>query len=382
MRIPHEKIQEASSYLAERGIVFTGMPDVIEKMIRLSYRRDHAAILGESGTGKEMVVRGVELLKKRTGKIAGDLYSYNCASIPEHLAEPTFFGYKGGAFTGSNPKGDTGIFHRVNGHRLFLDEIGELPRPLQAKLLRVLETGQFNKVGSTDVESVDFQIFVATSIQSAMDRIREDFFHRVSANIIELPRFDDRPFEAKKPVIQELMRRSLGQSLAITEGSTKEEVGDITIDVDDDVIPMLCEYRYPGNVRELNNVVGSIVAEAAMPYYDQWQLPDVLKVSAQDTQDVLSEWSKRSTRKGKNGNQISTDTVANTDNRLDALRNVLQMQPGSFTLSKAIDKLERVLIPAAIEHFDGNRSAAAGALGITRQKVYVKLRGYAEEEQE
>ncbi|HEU0009837.1 MAG TPA: sigma 54-interacting transcriptional regulator [Verrucomicrobiae bacterium] len=199
-------------------------------------------ILGESGTGKELVARAIH---DRSPRKAAALVRVNCASVPRELFESEFFGHVRGAFTGA-VKDRVGRFELAHGGTLFLDEIGEVPLELQSKLLRVLQEGQFEKVGEDRTRTVDVRIIAATNRDLEADvktgRFRQDLYYRLSVFPIELPplreRVEDVPALAQHFLLESA--RKLGAAATrLTPAQVKE----------------LQSYEWPGNVRELQNVI-------------------------------------------------------------------------------------------------------------------------------
>jgi len=199
-------------------------------------------ILGESGTGKELVARAIHERSPRQGAA---LVRVNCASVPRELFESEFFGHARGAFTGA-VKDRVGRFELANGGTLFLDEIGEVPLELQSKLLRVLQEGQFEKVGEDRTRTVDVRIIAATNrnleVEVEAGRFRQDLYYRLSVFPIDLPplreRVEDIPVLARH-FLQQSARKLGANPLRLTTVQEKE----------------LQAYDWPGNVRELQNVI-------------------------------------------------------------------------------------------------------------------------------
>jgi PAS domain S-box-containing protein len=199
-------------------------------------------VLGESGTGKELVARAIH---DRSPRHAAALVRVNCASVPRELFESEFFGHVRGAFTGA-VKDRVGRFELAHGGTLFLDEIGEVPQELQSKLLRVLQEGQFEKVGEDRTRTVDVRIIAATNrdleAEVKAGRFRQDLYYRLSVFPIELPplreRADDIPVLAQH-FLQESSRKLGLNAPRLTPAQVKE----------------LQAYEWPGNVRELQNVI-------------------------------------------------------------------------------------------------------------------------------
>ena len=206
-------------------------------------------ILGESGTGKELVARAIH---DRSPRKAAALVRVNCASVPRELFESEFFGHVRGAFTGAI-RDRVGRFELANGGTLFLDEIGEVPLELQSKLLRVLQEGQFEKVGEERTRTVDARIIAATNRDLADEiktgRFREDLYYRLSVFPIELPPLRDRAEDIPKLAqhfLQQSARKLGVNAPRLTPANMKE----------------LQSYDWPGNVRELQNVIERAVIRA------------------------------------------------------------------------------------------------------------------------
>jgi PAS domain S-box-containing protein len=206
-------------------------------------------ILGESGTGKELVARAIH---DRSPRKAAALVRVNCASVPRELFESEFFGHVRGAFTGAI-KDRVGRFELAHGGTLFLDEIGEVPLELQSKLLRVLQEGQFEKLGEERTRTVDVRIIAATNRDFADEvktgRFREDLYYRLSVFPIELPPLRDRTEDIPKLAqhfLQQSARRLGVNAPRLTPANVKD----------------LQAYDWPGNVRELQNVIERAVIRA------------------------------------------------------------------------------------------------------------------------
>jgi chemotaxis protein methyltransferase CheR len=199
-------------------------------------------ILGETGTGKELIARAIHHSSSRKDR---PLIKINCATLPANLIESELFGHEKGSFTSAGAK-HKGRFEVANGSSLFLDEIGELPIELQAKLLRVIEDGEFERLGSTKTLKVDVRIIAATNRNLEKDikegRFREDLWYRLNVYPITLPplrdRIEDIPLLVK--YFMDTLTRKLGKDLvSVSEKSMK----------------VLQNYTWPGNVRELQNVL-------------------------------------------------------------------------------------------------------------------------------
>ncbi len=281
-------------------------------------------IRGESGTGKELAAA---ILHGLSTVAQGPFVAINCAAIPEQLLESELFGHERGAFTGAVAQHD-GVFSRADGGTLFLDEIGEMSLPTQARMLRVLETRSFTRVGGTREISVSVRLVAATHrdlrAMVADGRFREDLLYRLSVIQTELPPLRDRPED-----IEALVRHFAG-----TFG---EEIGRRVERIAPEALAVLTRYRWPGNVRELRNVV-----ERALV------LGDGSSIELDDLPPELLHTAPAS--------------LAATP-----------PQPGTI---RTLEQLERDAIAAALDATGGNKARAAALLGIDRTTLYRKLKDY------
>ncbi len=291
-------------------------------------------ITGESGTGKGVIARGIHGNSDRREK---PLVEVNCAAIPETLIESELFGHEKGAFTGADRQ-RRGRFSMADGGTLFLDEIGELPLPMQAKLLRVLQNGEIQRVGSDVPIPVNVRIIAATNrnleAMVAEGSFREDVYYRLNVVTLEVPPLRNRP-EDIPPLVQYFQRRFSERYRKPVRGVTPQ------------AMDLLLRYSYPGNIRELENILersvillqGEYISEKELPLAIQNLAPNDRKDSSRDPREVLLP--QRST------------TLAN---------------------------MERQAVLKALEEAAGNKSEAARLLGITRRTLKLKLRKYQEED--
>ena len=241
-----------AEYLREEISALTGADEIIgaSEPLRkvLAEAQEVAAtdatvlILGETGTGKELIARAIHHASPRRHK---PLVKVNCAAIPTNLIESEFFGHEPGAFTGATKRRD-GRFALAHGGTIFLDEVGELPLDLQAKLLRVLQEGEFELVGSSQTRKVDVRVLAATNrdLNKSVGegKFREDLYYRLNVFPIELP-----PLRARRDDIG-LLARAFAQKFAQRMGRALEPISE-------DCVRRLQSYGWPGNVRELQNIV-------------------------------------------------------------------------------------------------------------------------------
>lgn len=247
-----QRLQLESDYLRQEIVEaramgeMVGQSDALKKIVRqidlVAPTDANVLILGESGTGKELVAREIH---KRSHRQQGPLLKVNCASIPADLFESEFFGHVRGAFTGAL-KDRAGRFEAADGGTLFLDEVGEIPPPLQSKLLRTLQEGQFERIGEERTREVDVRILAATNrdleAEVASGRFRHDLYYRLNVFPIEIPPLRKRQDDIL-PLANLFLKRAADKFsrplLRLTQANLKA----------------LQQYDWPGNVRELQNVI-------------------------------------------------------------------------------------------------------------------------------
>ncbi len=289
-------------------------------------------ILGESGTGKELIAGALHSLSKRAGQTYVRL---NCAAIPETLLESELFGYEKGAFTGAH-RTKRGYVEEADGGTIFLDEIGDMSRPLQAKLLRFLEDGSFTRVGGTQELRVNVRLIAATN-KNIVDAIlknefREDLFHRL--NVMQ---FRPPPLRERGPDILLLANHFLRQFCL--------RLGRNIRTISEPAQSALLAHSWPGNVRELRNVIERAVILETAEEIRPASLPDF---------EVESRL--------RQGDLPASGTVA---------AGAGSPAPGS--LSEALVQFERDLILAAIQRSGGNLTRAASQLDLSRHALRYRM---------
>jgi len=280
-------------------------------------------IEGETGTGKELIARA---LYRHSARVKGPFIVLNCATIPATLIGSELFGFVQGAFTGANRDrvGFIGAAHRGT---LFLDEIGDLPLDLQPHLLRVLQSGEFTRLGNSRTEQVDVRFIAATNrdLESEVKagRFRADLFFRLSAITLRLPPLRDRPHDTR--LLAEHFLRSAAARF-------DRPVPRLT----DDCLSALISYSFPGNVRELESEMARLAALAS---------PDV-----------------------PCGPDLLNERIRNRGNGQPALAS-----PATPVAPMSLQEMEKQLILSVLQHTGGNRTRAAEILGISREGLRTKL---------
>lgn len=298
-----------------------------------------ALIAGESGSGKEVVASLLHRLSTRKSK---PWFALNCAAIAPTLVEPTLFGYVKGAFTGA-AQNKAGYFEDAGEGTLFLDEIGELPLELQAKLLRVLENGEFQRVGETQLRYSHARVVAATNrdLRSEIKKgnFRADLYHRLSVFTIEVPPLRD--MEDDRILLLEHFRKFYAEQAKLPPFS-----------LDDSGLRAWREYGFPGNVRELRNIVIRLTTKHAGQ-----------RLSAEEVEPEFDSDSPHSS------DQLLPSDASDV---VDHARRHLEKER-AFNLDQVLRAWEQGYIEAAMKITRGNVSQAAKLLGINRTTLYSRM---------
>lgn len=297
----------------------------VKRRARLAAGRDMPVLLlGETGTGKEVLAQAIHALSRRADR---PFVGVNVAAIPENLLEAEFFGVAPGAYTGADRRTRDGKFQLANGGTLFLDEVGDMPLALQAKLLRALQEGEIEPLGSNKVAQVDVRVIAATSrnLETMMEegRFRSDLYYRLNVLEITIP-----PLRERLPDLGVLCEAILEDIAAGLE---------LRAEITDAAVSALSSYDWPGNVRELRNVL------------------------------------ERSLTMGEETGLLDADAIFKVLPRKSGrLQPVGAAQPAR-PLAQVLAEAELQAIEAALVASRGNRSRAARILGISRSALYEKL---------
>ena len=298
-------------------------------------------IEGESGSGNERVASNFHRFSKRTKQ---PYLSINCAAISPMLAESILFGHAKGAFTGAN-NANAGYFEDVNEGTLFLDEIGELPLEMQAKLLRVLENGEYTRVGETQVRKSKARVVAATNrdlrAEVRAGNFRSDLYHRLGV------------FAVKVPPLRDLAEDSL---ILLEHFNTfyARETAQESFKLDSKAQSRWLSYHFPGNVRELRNIIIRLIAKYAGQTVNEVQLSAELDLSRQNEVD---------------GNGASIGN--NGDLSSYALQHL--QNEANVSLDQVLKSWEKAYVDAAMRITHGNLSQAAKMLGINRTTLYSRI---------
>ena len=301
------------------------MQHIYEVIQQIAPTKTSVLITGESGTGKELIARAIHQKSNRHDK---PFVVINCSSIPESLIESEIFGYKKGAFTGATHD-KKGLFEAANSGTVFLDEIGELSQPMQVKLLRVLQERAFKPVGTSEDVSVDIRIVSATNKKLEEEVIngnfREDLFYRINVVEIKVP-----PLRERKSDIRALAQHFLDK-FSRESGKEITKISSYAVD-------LLQKYNFPGNIRELENLIERSVALSSTNII----LPDSLSLSIH----------KRRWIEGVKDRRYDVDDVEK-----------------GVALDTILEEIERAYIEKAMKCTNGNKNSAADLLGITLRSL-------------
>ncbi|WP_159659994.1 sigma-54 interaction domain-containing protein [Alcanivorax xiamenensis] len=297
----------------------------VKRRARLAAGRDTPVLLlGETGTGKEVLAQAIHALSRRAGR---PFVGVNVAAIPENLLEAEFFGVAPGAYTGADRRARDGKFQLANGGTLFLDEVGDMPLALQAKLLRALQEGEIEPLGSNKVAPVDVRVVAATSrnleTMMAEGRFRSDLYYRLNVLEITIP-----PLRERLPdlgVLCEAILEDIGAGL------------ELRAEITDAAVSALSGYDWPGNVRELRNVL------------------------------------ERGLTMGEETGLLDADAIFKVLPRKSGRLQPVGAAHPARPLAQVLAEAELQAIEAALVACRGNRSRAARMLGISRSALYEKL---------
>ncbi|ACB86292.1 sigma-54 interaction domain-containing protein [Natranaerobius thermophilus] len=281
-------------------------------------------ITGESGVGKEIFAQAIHNESHRSDH---PFIKVNCAAIPENLLESELFGYQGGAFTGASKEGKPGKFELADKGTLFFDEIGDMPKKMQAKLLRVIQEGEVERLGGQKEQEVDVRIIAATNKNLeelvATDDFREDLFYRINVLTLNIP-----PLKDRKEDIALLAEDFLYE--------TKQEMGE-NKQISQEAVEVLQKYDWPGNIRQLKNIIQRLAVNA------------------------------------------ETTVIEKSDIPIKLLKQLQISESPSYPeegLNEIVEQVEKKVIRETLELYDFNKSMAASILNIPRSTLYRKMKKY------
>ncbi len=367
-------------FMRKFGIVgqSSAMKEIVDTIRQVAPSDITVLLTGESGSGKEVFAKAIHGASKRAHK---RLVTVNCGAIPEGILESELFGHEKGAFTGAMET-RKGYFELADGGTIFLDEIGEMPIATQVKLLRVLESGEFMRVGSSMSMHADVRVIAATNrdLEAAVrDRVfRQDLYYRLRSINIRIP-----PLRHRRGDIPLLVETFL-EELADEGGK------DVTITYE--AMVELMEYSWPGNVRELKNVIESLVvlergkvvdADIIAKYIhrnpvltDDHNLP--VHVPEKSSEQVERELILRALLELRADMQEIKTLVRRQQHDPFQLPPAVNANAGAMINmdDHSLEEVERLMVERALERFHGNRRMAAQALKISERTLYRKIKEY------
>lgn len=318
----------------------TGVQEVKRQARRAAQSASPVLLLGETGTGKELLAHAIHAASPRAGR---PFVSVNMAAVPDALLEAEFFGVAPGAYTGADRKGRDGKFRLADGGTLFLDELGDMPMSVQVKLLRALQEGEVEPLGSNRLIRFDVRVVAATSRDLAQlvqqGRFREDLYYRLNVLPIRVP-----PLRERRGDIPMLVE-SLCEDMAARNGGPQLEFSA-------PAQALLAAQVWRGNIRELRNVLEQLALRCDSP-----------SIEAEDVARVLTD-------AGLPALPVNEDSAP-----VDP-HGVVAQGGGVRPLAEQVDALERRAVAQALRETGGNRSAAARLLGMSRARLYDRLEAW------
>lgn len=389
--------EELSKYLESNfGIIgeSSSMQEAISLLMQSAPTDLSVLITGETGTGKEVFANALHGLSKRKNH---PFVSVNCGAIPETLLESELFGHVKGAFTSANDD-RKGFFETADKGTIFLDEIGEMPVGTQVKLLRILESGHFSRLGSSDVKQVDVRVIAATNrdLQYEVQRgnFRQDLFYRLKNVHIELPALSKHPDDI--PLLAEYFIKKNAKKHGLPYSS-----------LDPDTIQILKLQPWTGNVRELKNLIDTIVTLEKTTDITPFILRNYIRPALPQAEirntDPQSSLVKTESSIPDNELVLIFKTLLELQNNVNELKHIsmktledvhdlkeeveskntvyeiVEDDENADSLKiddKTIAEVERLMIVRALDRFKGSRKQAAESLGISERTLYRKIKEY------
>lgn len=366
------------------------MQEIVQVIQQVAPTDITVLITGESGVGKEVVAQAIHAASARARK---PMVTVNCGAIPEGIIESELFGHERGAFTGAS-ESRKGYFEIADGGTIFLDEIGELPPATQVKFLRILENGEFKRVGSSISKKVDVRVIAATNKdlehEVYLRHFRPDLFYRLRSVNIRIPPLRDRREDI--PLFFAKFAKDLGEKNKMSFTG-----------ISDEAMEVLTQYYWPGNVRELRNVVESMLviengkrltADDVRKYLkgahingEERNLPVYVPKSAEYGEreliyralvdlktDIMDMKNLLVNATGASAELVRRDNVRDPTGSIREKTMVHPPAPESEDIS--LEEMERRMIIGSLQKFEGNRRLAAQALKISERTLYRKIKEY------
>ncbi len=372
MKSEFRSVQEEYGILGES----VEMKKIVEVIGQVGPSDITVLISGESGVGKEVIAKAIHAASNRNKK---PLITVNCGAIPEGIIESELFGHEKGSFTGASEQ-RKGYFELADGGTIFLDEIGDLPLSSQVKFLRILENGEFQRVGSSVPRRVNVRVIAATNkdleTEVRHNRFRADLFYRLRSVNIHIP-----PLRQRQEDI-EIFFKYFAESFA---SRNNIKFGGIS----SNAMQLLRSYHWPGNVRELRNVVESMLVIEGGKYLDVSDVKKYLKDYKEATEDrnLPIHVTGRSVEQAER--ELILRALLDIKGNILDLKNLISEQvqnhasSGSAPLrdpqeetNLSLQAMEKRMIAEALQRFKGNRRVAARSLNISERTLYRKIKEY------
>jgi len=341
------------------------MRKILKTVYKIAPTNSTVLITGESGSGKEFLANVIHRYSKRA---AEPFVAVNCGAIPENLVESELFGSKKGAYTGSTTD-KKGLFESANGGTLFLDEVGELSPATQVKLLRFLQSHEIRRVGETEARYLDVRIIAATN-RNLQDRMlsgnfREDLYYRLNTFHLQLP-----PLRDRKPALPNLIKYFILKN--------KEDQGKEIVDIEPAALYALTKYQYPGNIRELENILEHAIVLSENGVIRLEDLPENVQECAKEkTMAIAHQPNAASAGIGECGCESMIEAELSA---AGTAASSMGSAAGATTANVAsdeiltLDELERRHILNALSVCNNNKSEVCKKLGISRATLWRKLK--------
>jgi DNA-binding NtrC family response regulator len=365
------------------------MQEIVQVIQQVAPTDITVLITGESGVGKEVVAQAIHAASKRAKK---PIVTVNCGAIPEGIIESELFGHEKGSFTGASDS-RKGYFELADGGTIFLDEIGELPTGTQVKFLRILENGEFMRVGSSTSKKVDARVIAATNKDLEHEvynrHFRPDLFYRLRSVNIRIPPLRDRREDIS--LFFAKFAKDLGEKNKIS-----------FLGITDEAMGLLTQYYWPGNVRELRNVVESMLViengkrltaddvqkylkgshgngeERNLPVYipkpTEFAERELIYRALVDLKTDIIDMKNLLVNGGGSTALIRRESIPDTSGSIREKAIVQPTAPEEENIS--LEEMERKMIIGSLQKYEGNRRLAAQALKISERTLYRKIKEY------
>ncbi len=356
------------------------LTEMLETVLQVAPTSVPVLLEGESGSGKELTARAIHLMSNRENSL---FEAVNCGALAEGVLESELFGHERGAFTGAVSR-RSGLFERADGGTLFLDEVGETSLNMQVRLLRVLETGEFYRVGGTKKLTSDVRVIAATNreLKSSVERgeFRNDLYYRLKVVKVVIP-----PLRARTEDIPILANFFLKRSAAKHNRKIKG--------ISRDAIDILSNYSWPGNIRELSNVMDNLTVLSKSHTINAADVENKLKDGMERTRTVPDLPVRVSRSREEVERELIINTLLTLHNDVkeilnllkagaipggseEILDNIMEVKEAYDHRNKNLRDLERDAVKEALLENDGNRRKAAEQLGISERTLYRRLKEF------